>query len=175
MKSKWYENKIGVIMLLIFVFPVGLYALWKNTGFKTATKITLSVVLAFFLIAISAPPPPDSISTKKTTEDVSKKWYEGGTLHQSNALAWQKADANDKLATASDFFSMLWKNKQFNPAIQTSIQSVDDIKPYAEELVKFLDGATKPEPDPKTNEQMYFNQKISDMAVIGFMSMGWTK
>ena len=105
----------------------------------------------------------------------SRKWYEGGTLHNKSALQWQVAKADDKLATCSDFVAAMWKEKNFVPRIQNSINSVDSMKPYAQELVKFLDAATKKHDDPVQNRQMYANQTVSSMATIGMVSMGWLK
>ncbi len=48
---KWYDRKTVVVLLLILFFPVGLYALWKNTTFTTKTKWVLAgvvIVLVWF-------------------------------------------------------------------------------------------------------------------------------
>lgn len=45
---KWYQKKGGVIALLIFFFPVGLYLMWKHSSFwpkKTKTLITVAVLI----------------------------------------------------------------------------------------------------------------------------------
>ncbi len=47
---KWLENKIVVHLLLIVFFPIGLYALWKNSTIAKWWKITATIIvaLAFF-------------------------------------------------------------------------------------------------------------------------------
>lgn len=35
-------------------------------------------------------------------------WYQGGTLHEANALTWQKASQQNKLATCADFIAGLY-------------------------------------------------------------------
>ena len=46
---KWYDKTWLVVLLLFTLFPVGLYALWKNTLVSTVTKITTTIlfILAF--------------------------------------------------------------------------------------------------------------------------------
>lgn len=100
-------------------------------------------------------------------------WYEGGTLHQANALQWQKASDADKLATCSDLVATIYKNKSFKPELQQAIKSVDDFRPLAEELVKALNGAFKEDPDTKNNVKIFTNQKVPDTAVMLMMLMGW--
>ncbi|VFQ43482.1 hypothetical protein [Desulfoluna butyratoxydans] len=136
--------------------------------------------LPFFIVAVllftaigffmddEAPQNPTSTPTQKA-------WYSGGSLHQASALSWQDADYADKLATSADFIATLWNGKRFNPTVHNKIQSVDDIKPFAKELVVFLDKATEKNPDAEQNKKVYTNQKVSDMAVMGMMMMGWTK
>lgn len=102
-------------------------------------------------------------------------WYEGGTLHQANALQWQKASDADKLATCSDLVAAIYKNKSFKPELQQAIKSVDDFRPLAEELVKALNGAFKEDPDTKSNAKIFTNQKVPDTAVMLMMLMGWLK
>ncbi|WP_426008279.1 hypothetical protein [Aeromonas salmonicida] len=100
-------------------------------------------------------------------------WYEGGTLHQANALQWQKASEADKLATCSDLVAAIYKNKSFKPELQQTIKSVDDFRPLAEELVKALNDAFKEDPDTKNNAKIFTNQKVPDTAVLLMMLMGW--
>jgi hypothetical protein len=38
--TSWYENRFLVVILLFVFFPVGLYALWRNSTFAVPVKIT---------------------------------------------------------------------------------------------------------------------------------------
>lgn len=40
-----------MILLCIIVFPVGLYALWKNSSIKIELKTTIIVLIAIVVIA----------------------------------------------------------------------------------------------------------------------------
>lgn len=102
-------------------------------------------------------------------------WFEGGTLHKKGILDWQKASHADKLATCGDFVSLMSNDGALNAGIRSKLTSVDAVRPYAEELVDFIDLSTKKETDQKKNEMLYTNQTVAGMAVIGMAMMGWTK
>lgn len=104
-----------------------------------------------------------------------KQWYEGGTLHNKSALEWQTASGEDKLATCADFVTKMWQDDNFKPAIANKLSTVEDVQPYAQELIDFIDAAFKPEPDPEQNRKLFTNQTIAGTAVIGMVTMGWTK
>jgi len=48
--KKWYHQTWGVVLLLIFFFPVGLYLMWKHTGWHKYIKIGVSVLCIIGLI-----------------------------------------------------------------------------------------------------------------------------
>jgi hypothetical protein len=48
---KWYQKPVGVIILLIFFFPVGLYLMWKNELWTKQTRWIVTGVLALGVIA----------------------------------------------------------------------------------------------------------------------------
>ena len=47
----WYDKKRFLIPLLIFLFPVGLYALYKNRQWSTRTKMIVASGFALVLVA----------------------------------------------------------------------------------------------------------------------------
>lgn len=65
-QKKWYDKTWLVVILCIFFFPVGLYALWKNESISKGWKIG---VTAFIVIAVLAQigKNKDSKSTDKAT------------------------------------------------------------------------------------------------------------
>ena len=116
-----------------------------------------------------------SKSRRLRVQSQSRKWYQGGTLHNKSALEWQMASADDKLATCADFVARMWEDQSFVPKIQNSINSVESMKIYAEELVICLDAATERFADPEQNRRVYANQTVSSMATLGMMTMRWLK
>jgi hypothetical protein len=144
-------------------------------------RLSLMFVACFFLGATTgcdSGQVADSRRSEKKTyrvQDVGPKWYEGGTLHRGNALDWQEASEEDKLATCADFISTMWMQKRLKPIYLRKITSVNDMKPFAQELVVALDEAFKKEPNSLKNKQLYVNQKISDSVVLLATMMGWLK
>lgn len=49
--SVWYEKTWLVTLLCIFIFPIGLYALWKNSYISNGWKIGVTVIIGLIVIA----------------------------------------------------------------------------------------------------------------------------
>lgn len=114
----------------------------------------------------SAPPPV-------TSTPPARLWYEGGTLHNSSGLAWQNASRANKLATCADFVRVLREQGQLNQAIEDQIAAANDIRPCAEELVRFLDAAFERDPDPAVNRACFGNLSVSEAVAMGVVMMRW--
>ena len=69
--KKWYDNKIIVIILLIFIFPVGIFALWKGSCFGKNWKIILTSILALLLIISFAQKNTPGANISKATPNKS--------------------------------------------------------------------------------------------------------
>lgn len=110
-----------------------------------------------------------------SAEGTSGSWYEGGTLNDATALEWQDASYSNKLATCADFVAKMDSDGQFVASVDNDINTIEDIRPYAEDLVTALDGAFAEEDDPERNRQMYANQSVAETAVILMQVMGWTR
>ena len=108
-----------------------------------------------------------------STNIYAQEWYEGGTLHGSNALEWQTATFQNKLATCADIVSFAWEKKIFKPEIQSNITSLDSVMILSKELVKAIDIVFEKNPDPKKNKMLFTNQKVSSFAAMLMVSMGW--
>lgn len=48
--QKWYRTNAGIIALLIFFFPAGLYLMWKYTSWSKKTKAIVTGILAFCVL-----------------------------------------------------------------------------------------------------------------------------
>lgn len=103
------------------------------------------------------------------------EWYEGGTLHQANALEWQQATAANKLATVGDFVAGTYKREGFKPEIQKAIrdEGMTGIKVLSEAIVEQMDIAFAPEPDAEENRKLFTNQKVADSAVMIMVLSGF--
>ncbi len=158
---------------------------------KTLSILVVSVFGFLFLVHSCDETPPNtrsyqrehasesrrraSKSRRLRVQSQSRKWYEAGTLHNKSILEWQTASADDKLATCADFVARMWEDQSFVPRIQNSINSVESMKIYAEELVEGLDAATERFADPEQNRRVYANQTVSSMATLCMITMRWLK
>lgn len=136
-------------------------------------KTTLKAITFTVAVAASAIVMPVNLSVVPHVQ--AAEWYEGGTLHQATALEWQQASDANKLATAADIAASAYTKKLLKPDLQNAVTGVDSLLPLAYNLVKGLDAAFEPDPDPETNRVMFANQKVSDFMVMLMASQGWLK
>lgn len=134
-------------------------------GFNTQLSYFFKSVLLLFLATLAI----------NANNAFAKNWYQGGTLHEANALSWQKATQQDKLATCADFIAGLYSKDLLAPEISEKMKSVDDFKPYASELVKQIDAAFSPESDSAKNKRMFANQTVKSTAMMLMIMMKWVQ
>ena len=146
--------KIFVTFLsVLFISPVLFSLIWRGSP-----KVTVA----------------DSIPQEIATSDQGR-WHQGGTLVNAGVLEWQQASSENKLATCGDFVSHMWSKKMLRPEIQNKINSMDDMRVLAEELMTQIDAATQQDVNPEDNKQIYANQKVTDIATAMIIVMNWTK
>jgi len=102
-------------------------------------------------------------------------WYEGGTLHNARVREWWRVSHANKLATCADFVANVWNKGHLNAATSAKLHTVDDLRPLAEELVTFVDTATKEEALSEEAKKSIENSEISQLAAAGIVTMGWSK
>ena len=129
-KKKWYRSNIGIVALIILLFPVGIYLMWRYSNWKKWLKITLSAIYGFFTLicVIAALNPQPYITVNNVSNDTIKtddKMYElTGSL--SGIVDNVKVTVNDKPTkrNGSEFTATLELNDGDNPVVIRS--SVDD-------------------------------------------------
>ena len=89
------------------------------------------------------------------------QWYSGGTLHAATGLEWQKADARNRLATAADMVAAVAKGGATNIQYRT----VEDFRPYAEQLAACITEATK--------TKAAWTVPVQDIAALCVVSLQW--
>ena len=57
---KWFDSKPIVVVSMILFFPLGLYALWKNSAFSTKTKWTVTGIVALLVCIGGLVDEPDA-------------------------------------------------------------------------------------------------------------------
>lgn len=55
-KEKWYQKTRVIILLIICLFPVGLYLMWKYTDWKREIKIAITSIIAFYMVLFAILP-----------------------------------------------------------------------------------------------------------------------
>jgi hypothetical protein len=94
-----------------------------------------------------------------------KKWYDHATLHKSTIEVWKKATKEDKLATSADW--ILTASPRISSEIKSS-GSIDNLKPYANELVECIDKSIN-------GVDTINNQQTTQSAIMCMTLMGWLK
>ena len=89
------------------------------------------------------------------------QWYRGGTLHAAHGLEWQQANESNRLATAADLVAVVAKGGDTKIPDGT----VEDVRPYAEQLAACITEATK----TKVGAMV----PVQDMAELCVVSMEW--
>jgi len=110
------------------------------------------IYIAIFIILI-----PMSVSAKE--------WYTEGTLHSSTIKEWKKSTHENKVATSADW--VLAGSEKIKSKVMNS-GNIDNLKPYSEELVVCIDGATK-------DQNNWDNSNTTEVAISCMALMGWIK
>lgn len=93
--NAWYEKTWVVVILCILFFPVGLYALWKNSSIGKGWKIGVTAIIALIVIANigdkedksqSASNSTTTESTTTTTEPTKEKQWETVYTFKGNGM-----------------------------------------------------------------------------------------
>ncbi|MGR3071466.1 hypothetical protein ABMY53_10520 [Vibrio vulnificus] len=142
---------------------------------KGCLGFIVMVIVGSLIIGSCVDQDSTSSSTQTTTQSAAPKWYENGGLTDKGALVWQQAPYSKKLATAADIYAFFYQQNKLSPSISSNISNVDDLKPYAENLVASLDQAFKPMPTKEENEKIFANQTVSETSVILMTMQGHLK
>lgn len=81
--KKWYQKTLGIIILLILFFPIGLFLMWKHARWNKIVKIIITGIFALFLLGSSSgsktsstqqtqasPTPSEAKKTPEPTKEV---------------------------------------------------------------------------------------------------------
>ena len=114
-QKKWYDKTWLVVVLCLFFFPVGLYALWKNAAISKGMKIAVTVVITLVVIAqirndtmdSSSSSDKSSSSSNEQTEQIAEETKEigvGEILHTEYFdITVNKVNLEDQVNTGNEF------------------------------------------------------------------------
>ncbi len=102
---RWYDKKRFILPLLIFMFPVGLYALWKGNAFSKGIKIGISAVYVLFFLM-----------------------YTGSVLFVINNPNNQAVDNNlpDRVDMVAEEVTVIEEGTVFTPNTDISTENISD-------------------------------------------------
>jgi hypothetical protein len=100
------------------------------------------------------------------------EWYEGGTLTDKNALAWQEASLANKIASAGDFVAVIFQSQLLVSSISSKIKGVNDLAPYSIQLAECINQAVAKNSDPEENKRIFINQKVNEIGAVCSGLMG---
>ncbi|WP_227430390.1 hypothetical protein [Psychrobacter sp. I-STPA6b] len=113
----------------------------SNDKAKKAVVGFVIIVIIFALATCGKDKEPDEVAQPVTTEQVasepvvdSERWYVGDTSGLKTIEDWINADDKTKLVYCADVIVTAHKND----FIKINANSIDDYKPYAEDLMKQL-------------------------------------
>lgn len=106
---------------------------------------------------------------QKQEQSASRKWYEGGNLHDKTMSDWKEATQANKLATCGDIVTFAYKEGKLNFSL--SPKDIDNVKKYAQELGFTMDLVLYSDPDNKG----FLACPVSNVAVVCMAYLGWLK
>jgi len=103
-QKKWYDNIWIVILLCLIFFPVGLYALWKNSSINIFMKVGVTGIIAIIIIYSL------NDTSKKTTAPASTKKIDTTAMvnppkTEVNESPWKYTENVDRMTSEKAYFA----------------------------------------------------------------------
>jgi hypothetical protein len=112
--NAWYEKTWLVVILCIIFFPVGLYALWKNSSISKGWKIGVTAIIALIVIANLGDKDKTTSATTSTTEvaqDEKQNLVET-ELPKEEVTKWQFQEDVDKMTSKIVKYASIEANEE---------------------------------------------------------------
>jgi hypothetical protein len=112
--NAWYEKTWLVVILCIIFFPVGLYALWKNSSISKGWKIGVTAIIALIVVANLGDNDKTSNSATTTTEVATedKKGLVETELPKEEITKWQFQEDVDKMTSKTVKYASIEANEE---------------------------------------------------------------
>jgi hypothetical protein len=174
--DKFFYIFTWCVVIFVFLWMIlAINGVMKN-NYSVASflpEYTVDDALASFLPGYTV----DDASFNENNDSISSKlkWYEGGTLHSNSASIWELASFKDKLATCADFIITLWQYDKLKQSLANDVESIDDLKPLATELVYEIDNFLNIHLKNEKNIKIWQRFNISATAELIINKKGWRK
>lgn len=132
--KKWYQRDIGVLILTIIFFPVGVYLMWKNHNFDKKWRVIISfAVLIFYFFILSNEESQTSFLThdcewlypNKSNVLEDYKFNKDGSFSYSTNYSsaygdWEISDSSDNI------IELNWDNGKISDLMLLSKKKIKD-------------------------------------------------
>ena len=130
---KWYDKTWLVLLLCIVFFPVGLYALWKNSSMSKVWKIIITLIIALIVISQLAKDKKDLSSTSGSSSSPTEQKIEtqkgvgiGQVLHTDYFdITVNSVDIKNKVSTGNQFADLKPESGSKLLIMNVSIKNTD--------------------------------------------------
>lgn len=107
-QKKWYNNKTWVIVLCVFLFPVGLYGVFKSDSFGTVGKSIAAVYLALILWGFFADKSPVEAPIREAKPELTQAQHDST---EQQGLATQIASREQSTVDAGSLVEVYEENE----------------------------------------------------------------
>ena len=143
-ESKWYDKTWLVIILCIFFFPVGLYALWQNGSISKGWKIGVTILIG--LVVLSQIGKENKGGTKTTETSTAPTEATEQTSTAPTEVTEQKTEEPQGIGVgqvlATDYFDITVNKVGLEDRVRTGNQ-FSDLKPEQGNMFLIIDASFK--------------------------------
>ena len=116
-KQEWYDKTWLIVLLFIIFFPVGIYALWKNSHIEKKWKIIITVAFVIFLFLL-----PNVNDKKKDNSNPSKNEVAEKSINMDSII--NKIKQDDAFEIKDVYYNT--KDSSFNIAFTNKDNVIKD-------------------------------------------------
>jgi len=137
-KKKWYQKDSGIVLLLIFFFPVGIYLMWKHAKWsKTAKWIVTGCFITYVIWINSFAYSQQKTSITTSSTSVTKVTFPSPTIEvveikeevkqePTQQTETSKAETKNEPIVPPEYRSALRKANSYSSTMHMSKQGVYD-------------------------------------------------
>lgn len=120
--KKWYQKPVGIIILLILFFPVGLYLMWKYAHWNKVVKLIVTAIIAVIVIVNLVVPRGNN--TTPSYKSTSQEYAQEEANDDTTVATDEKEDETEK------------SKSEFSPK-DVSDETIKSIETYSDYLVMY--------------------------------------